>query len=81
MTGLLAYAGMLLILAAFILETRGVLHSRGRLYLWMMIVGSGLLAVRAGVVREWAFLILEAVWCLAALLALFRPGPAADSSA
>jgi hypothetical protein len=78
---MLAYAGMLLILAAFILETRGVLHSRGRPYLWMMIVGSGLLAVRAGVVREWAFLILEAVWCMAALLALIRPGPAADSSA
>jgi len=77
----LAYAGMFSILVAFVLETRGVLHSRGRLYLWMMIVGSGMLAVRAGAVREWAFLILEVVWCVAALLALVRPGPAADSSA
>ena len=81
MTETLAYVGMLSILAAFILETRGVLNSRGSLYLWMMIAGSALLAVRAAVSHEWAFLILEAVWCLAALLALVRPGAALDSSA
>jgi hypothetical protein len=69
----MAYAGMLGILIAFVLETRGVLDSRGRPYLWLMAAGSALLAVRATVSREWAFVILEAVWCAAALFALSRP--------
>ena len=74
MTELMAYAGMLGILTAFVLETRGVLDSRGRPYLWLMAAGSALLAVRAMASREWAFLVLEAVWCGASLLALGRPG-------
>ena len=72
-TSAMAYIGMLSILAAFVLETRGRLDSRGGVYLMMMIVGSALLAVRAAHMGEWAFLILEAVWCLAATAALLRP--------
>jgi len=67
----MAYAGMICILVAFVLETRGRLSSRGAPYLWLMIVGSGLLALRAAHTHEWAFLILEAVWCAAAVWALF----------
>ena len=69
----MAYSGMVCILAAFILETRGRLDSRGGVYLWMMTAGSALLAIRAGHMGEWAFLILEAVWCVAAITALLRP--------
>ena len=68
----ISYVGMLAILAAFVLETLGRLSSRGGAYLWLMASGSGLLAVRAAHSREWAFLILELVWCAAALLALAR---------
>jgi hypothetical protein len=68
-----AYVGMLLILVAFVLETRGSLSSRGNTYLGLMAVGSAMLAVRAAHSREWAFLILEAVWCVAAIIALLRP--------
>ena len=68
---LVAYAGMILILTAFVLETRGVLHSKERLYLIMMAIGSGLLAVRAYLIDEWAFLILEVVWFLAAVLGIW----------
>lgn len=73
----MAYAGMTCILVAFVLETRGFLSSRSGPYLWLMTVGSGLLALRAAHSTEWAFLILEAVWCAAALWALFgrRPVP------
>jgi hypothetical protein len=71
-TSAMAYIGMLSILAAFVLETRGKMDSRGGPYLWMMIVGSALLAIRAAYMAEWAFLILEAVWCLAATMALLR---------
>jgi len=72
-SALLAYLGMSCILGAFVLETRGLLDSRGAPYLWLMIAGSALLAIRAAHAREWAFLILEAVWCVAAVWALLRP--------
>ena len=70
MTEAVAYVGMIFILAAFVLETRGVWSSRSRAYLGLMMVGSGLLALRAASSREWAFLILEIVLCIAAGLAL-----------
>lgn len=66
----IAYLGMLLILGAFVLETKDMLDSKNWIYLTMMATGSGLLAVRALLIHEWAFLILEVFWCLAALLAL-----------
>ena len=75
LSSVMAYSGMVCILAAFILETRGRLDSRGGVYLWMMIAGSALLAIRAAHMAEWAFLILEAVWCVAAIIALLQPRP------
>ena len=66
----IAYSGMILILSAFLLETRNVLDSKNKIYLLMMASGSGLLAIRALMIDEWAFLILEIVWSLAAILAL-----------
>ena len=74
-SSVIAYTGMICILAAFVLETRGKLSSRGGPYLWLMTVGSGLLALRAAHSHEWAFLILEGVWCVAALWALFGRTP------
>ena len=67
----IAYIGMASILLAFLLETRNVLHSKQSTYLWLMAFGSGLLAVRAFLIAEWAFLVLEVVWCGAALAVIF----------
>ena len=72
MTVWVAYVGMLCILGAFVAETRGWIGSRSRSYLGWMAIGSALLAWRAAVTQEWAFLILEVVWCAAALAALIR---------
>ena len=47
-----------------------MLDSKNWIYLTMMALGSGLLAIRALLIEEWAFLILEVVWCLAAVIAL-----------
>ena len=66
----IAYIGMLSILLAFLLETRNVLHSKQPIYLVMMAFGSGLLGVRAFLIEEWAFFVLEVVWFAAALVAL-----------
>jgi hypothetical protein len=66
-----AYGGMILILAAFLLETRDILHSKAAPYLGLMALGSGLLAIRAFLIDEWAFFILEVAWFAAALLGLW----------
>ena len=66
----IAYVGMICILLAFLLETRDVLHSKQPIYLCLMAVGSGLLGVRAFLIDEWAFFVLEVVWCGAAVLAM-----------
>ena len=68
---IVAYAGMILILSAFVLETRGILQSKELPYLTLMALGSGLLAVRAYLIDEWAFLILEVVWFAAAFLGVW----------
>ncbi|MCH2349300.1 MAG: hypothetical protein MK233_05190 [Candidatus Poseidoniales archaeon] len=72
-TALLAYIGMLCILGAFALETRGIIHSRGRSYLGLMAFGSGILGIRAVHTGEWAFVVLEVAWMLASLVALVCP--------
>jgi type II secretory pathway component PulK len=68
-TELLSYIGMISILAAFVMETRNVVHSKQTSYLALMAVGSALLGIRAYLIDEWAFLILEAAWCAAAVVA------------
>tara|TARA_B100000900_G_scaffold37169_3_gene27880 strand:+ start:10415 stop:10657 length:243 start_codon:yes stop_codon:yes gene_type:complete len=69
---ILSYLGMILILTAFLLETRNVIGSKERVYLVLMALGSGLLAIRALLIYEWAFLVLEIIWCLAAIVAIIK---------
>ena len=76
----IAYVGMICILLAFLLETRNVLHSKQPIYLVLMAVGSGLLGVRAFLIDEWAFFVLEVVWCGAAVLALISLGKSIASA-
>ena len=72
-TSFASFLGMLCILSAFVLETRGYLNSRGLKYLSLMAVGSAILGIRALHTGEWAFVILELVWMVAALLAIISP--------
>jgi len=65
-----AYLGMILILSAFFMETRDILHSKAAPYLWLMALGSGLLAIRAYLIDDWAFFILEVAWFAAAALGM-----------
>ncbi|MBQ40346.1 MAG: hypothetical protein CMA69_02380 [Euryarchaeota archaeon] len=68
-----AYMGMILVLAAFIFETRGLLSSRSLLYLYSMGIGETMLTIRAGVTGEWPFAILGAIWAVFALYSVLRP--------
>ena len=69
-TEIMAYVGMFLILIAFFLETRNKLHSKAKPYLSLMAIGSALLAIRAYLIEEWAFLILEVAWFSTAFLGI-----------
>ena len=55
---LVAYLGMIMILSAFFLETRGILNSKEFPYLILMALGSGLLAVRAYLIDQSDFFLL-----------------------
>ena len=66
-----AYMGMILILSAFFMETRDILHSKAAPYLGLMALGSGLLAIRAYLIDEWLFFILEVAGFAAAALGLW----------
>ena len=73
-TEFVAYIGMFLILLAFFLETRNKLHSKDKPYLFLMAIGSALLAIRAYLIEEWAFLILELAWFSTAFLGILVSG-------
>lgn len=73
-TEFVAYIGMFLILLAFFLETRNKLHSKDKPYLSLMAIGSALLAIRAYLIEEWAFLILELAWFSTAFLGILVSG-------
>ncbi len=72
-SSILGYLGMICILIAFAMETRGMISSRDNQYLLLMAVASGFLGLRALHKWELAFLLLEAVWMGVALWALSRP--------
>ena len=68
-----AYVGMLMVLAAFAAETRGIVSSRSFNYLVLMAIGEALLTVRAYVTGEWPFAVLGAVWALFAIYSIMKP--------
>jgi len=59
--------GSLMILAAFVAAQRGWVDPRAWSYLWLNLVGSGILAVQAAMTEQWGFLLLETVWGLVSL--------------
>ena len=65
-----AYVGMLMVLAAFATETRGLISSRSFSYLVLMAIGEILLTLRAYVTGEWPFAVLGAVWALFAIYSI-----------
>jgi len=68
-----AYAGMILVMLAFGLETRGVVSSRSFRYLAAMATGQILLGIRAYDTGEWPFAVLSAVWAVIAIVAVVKP--------
>ena len=68
-----AYAGMVVVLAAFVAETRGIVSSRSLTYLVLMAIGEALLTVRAYVTGEWPFAVLGGIWAAFATYSILKP--------
>ena len=68
-----AYVGMMMVLAAFAAETRGIVSSRSFNYLVLMAIGEALLTVRAYVTGEWPFAVLGAIWAIFAIYSIAKP--------
>jgi len=62
--------GSLLVLAAFSAAQVGRLAQKSVGYLSLNLVGSGVLAVEAVLVRQWGFLLLEGVWAVVSALSM-----------
>lgn len=66
------WAGTVLLLTAFVLNTTGSLPSRSALYLGMNAAGSAGVGLNALVKRTWPAFAVEAAWCVIALVGLGR---------
>ena len=75
-----AYLGMLLVLAAFALETPSIISSSSLTYLPSMGIGESLLTGRATVTGEWPFAVLGAIWAIFAFYSILRPIPSSDEN-
>ena len=73
-------AGSLLILVPFLLVQLKRMTTTGRWYASLNLIGSAVLAVDAGLGRQWGFLLLEGVWAIVSLLALARSARRRDPS-
>ena len=70
----LQVAGALLILIPFAALQFGRMSADTAVYLWLNLVGSGLLAVLAVKEEQWGFVLLESVWAVVSGYSLVR-GP------
>lgn len=78
----LGLVGLVTLLVGFLGNLVGRISATSRLYSWLNMLGSGILAVYSVLIEAWVFFPLEVIWAVAAGVALVR-GPkkgAADSA-
>lgn len=68
----LGLIGSALILVAFTLDILRKISRDDHIYLWMNIIGSGILVYYAYVTNTIPFMILNAVWTLFSFIGLFK---------
>ena len=66
------FVGALAILVPFALLQLRRTTTQSWLYLWLNLIGAGILGWSAWVGAQWGFVILEGVWGLASLVSIIR---------
>ena len=74
LTYVLGILGLGILLAAFILDLFNVLDRRRGLYMLMNVVGAAITCYTSYRTDFSPFVVLFALWCLAAVIGLFRSG-------
>lgn len=64
--------GVGLILIAYLCNTFRLIPENGKLFFALNTVGAGLACYASWLIRFWPFVVLEGVWCLVSVIALFR---------
>lgn len=65
--------GVTLLLIAFALNIAKKLSATSKAYLILNILGAGLAGVSSYMIEFWPFVVLESVWVITTLFALFKP--------
>ena len=66
--------GVALLLIAFFMNLFGMLHSDSRMYQAMNAVGAAISCYASYLIGFAPFVVLEAIWCAAAVAAMLRDG-------
>jgi hypothetical protein len=71
-TDWIGFTGVALLLLAFLLNLRNVIHQNSLPYLLLNSVGAGLACLASVLLAYWPFIILEGCWTLVSLIGLGR---------
>jgi hypothetical protein len=69
---ILGTIGVTLLLIAFALNLANRLAATSRTYLLLNVIGAGFACVSSLVISFWPFVVLEGVWAVSSLVALFK---------
>ncbi|SKB72796.1 CBU_0592 family membrane protein [Daejeonella lutea] len=76
---ILGSIGVTLLLVGFLLNIRKIVSSENRWYIVLNIIGAALCGYSAFLINFYPFVVLEAVWVIAAFLSLFSRVPRGTS--
>jgi hypothetical protein len=65
-------AGVTILLLAYLLLLLKIVSASNKVYIWMNIIGAGLSTLASIFLNYMPFVILEGVWTLVSVVALFR---------
>ena len=65
-------AGVTILLLAYLLLLMKIVSASSKAYIWMNIIGAGLSTLASVFLKYIPFVILEGVWTLVSVVALFR---------
>jgi hypothetical protein len=71
-TDWIGFIGVALLLLAFLLNLRNIVHQRSLPYLLLNTFGAGLACLASVLLQYWPFIILEGCWTLVSLIGLIR---------